>query len=153
MLGHDRPGLIDPPAFAEPTASDHGSKLAAWRRRSMSDQRWAIWGDDGRFTPSFEPARGRLRVGFGSPCLGLGRGGGHPRLDRPSLATGRTLAGAVLADIELQAETRARVDHARRFTLERLEIDRFGREWTDLLIHPKPSRRGEGSCRSIHRVA
>ncbi len=71
----------------------------------------------------------------------------------PVGADGPTLARAVLLDAGDGASTRARVDAGRRFALDRLGIDRFGREWTDLIvdlagIRPTCSRHPEIRCRS-----
>lgn len=49
-------------------------------------------------------------------------------------AGSRALAAAVLADREDPEGTRSRVEKARAFAKDRLGLDRFGREWTDLLI-------------------
>jgi glycosyltransferase involved in cell wall biosynthesis len=49
-------------------------------------------------------------------------------------AGSRALADAVLADREDPEGTRSRVDKARAFAKDRLGLDRFGQEWTDLLI-------------------
>jgi hypothetical protein len=49
-------------------------------------------------------------------------------------AGSRALASAVLADRRDPEGTRARVDNARSFARERLGLDRFGRDWTSMLI-------------------
>ena len=48
------------------------------------------------------------------------------------------LARAVLADHRDRVGTSARVEQARSFALDRLGLERFGREWTELMIRSKP---------------
>jgi len=57
----------------------------------------------------------------------------------PLDATGHELAGAVLADFADRAGTADRIAHARSFARNRLTPERFGREWTDLLLAIAPT--------------
>jgi glycosyltransferase involved in cell wall biosynthesis len=63
----------------------------------------------------------------------------------PIGATGLELSDALLADQRDAIGTRDRVDRARQFARERLTLDRFGREWTELLV--RLARAGQGGHR------
>ncbi len=73
MLGQHHRGLILAGGHhLDAEAARHAEVLSAWRRRSVEEQWLALSGDDPAFTPSIEPARGRVRLGLFCPCLGLG---------------------------------------------------------------------------------
>lgn len=67
----------------------------------------------------------------------------------PVAAGSKELAGAVLADRADGPGTRERVARARAFARDRLGSDRFGRQWTDLIIdlarRPPGSGPGDGN--------
>jgi glycosyltransferase involved in cell wall biosynthesis len=63
----------------------------------------------------------------------------------PVKADGLELREALMLDMQDAEATRTRVDHARAFVEKRLGLDRFGREWTELLVGAARTKRAGGS--------
>jgi hypothetical protein len=72
----------------------------------------------------------------------------------PIDASGSELAEAVLSDRADEQGTRLRVDRARAFARDRLDLGRFGRDWTACLVDLYRGRKtikagmGAAACRS-----